>query len=133
MTPEGNPRKPEWFELADSSAESAQVRKINKVLPSIAVLVSAAVIGAGAFFANASESSSSSIAAPILSGAVAGEPSVSSQSQAALASTPAVANPAAIGVAPPRGGGDDDDDDYEDEEDDDDDDEDDDYEDEDDD
>jgi hypothetical protein len=56
MTPNTTPEKPEWFELVDSDAPSAQVVKVNKKLPILAVLVTGAVIATGAFFANASES-----------------------------------------------------------------------------
>ena len=55
MTPNTTPEKPEWFELADGDAPSSQVKKVNKKLPAIAVLVTGAVIASGAFFAHASE------------------------------------------------------------------------------
>ena len=55
MTPNTTPEKPEWFELTDGDAPSAQVTKVNKKLPVIAVLITGAVIATGAFFANASE------------------------------------------------------------------------------
>jgi hypothetical protein len=55
MTPNTTPEKPEWFELTDGDAPSAQVKKVGKKLPAIAVLVTGAVIASGAFFANASE------------------------------------------------------------------------------
>ncbi len=56
MAEDLTPQKPEWFELVDGDAPSAEVRKVNKKLPAIAVLVTGAVIATGAFFANASES-----------------------------------------------------------------------------
>lgn len=55
MTQNTNPEKPEWFELVDGDAPSAQVAKVNKKLPAIAVLVTGALIATGAFFASASE------------------------------------------------------------------------------
>ena len=55
MVRDSDPQKPEWFQLADGDAPSAQVVKVNKKLPAIAVLVTGAVIATGAFFANASE------------------------------------------------------------------------------
>jgi hypothetical protein len=55
MTQNTNPEKPEWFELVDGDAPSAQVTKVNKKLPAIAVLVTGALIATGAFFASASE------------------------------------------------------------------------------
>jgi hypothetical protein len=57
MTPDTTPEKPEWFELADGDAPAAQVKKVNKKLPAIAVVVTGAIIATGAFFANASEES----------------------------------------------------------------------------
>jgi hypothetical protein len=48
------PEKPDWFELTNGDAPSANVTKVNKVLPALAVLVSGALIATGAFFANAS-------------------------------------------------------------------------------
>ena len=52
-------KKPEWFELADSDAPSAQVRKVNKKLPVAAVVITGAIIATGAFFASASENDAS--------------------------------------------------------------------------
>lgn len=57
MTPDTTPQKPEWFELADGDAPAAQVTKVSKKLPAVAVLVTGAIIATGAFFANASEES----------------------------------------------------------------------------
>lgn len=56
MTENLEPTKPTWFELTDGDAPSAQVTKVNKKLPAIAVLITGAVIASGAFFANASHS-----------------------------------------------------------------------------
>lgn len=113
MDPNSNPRKPEWFELTDSSAPSAQVRKINKVLPSLALLISATVIGAGALFANVSGNAPTSLAASVSTGTSTststGEIIGTSTTNGSAEAASAIANPAAIGVAPPRGGGDDDD------------------------
>ena len=61
MTQESQPQKPGWFELVDGDAPSAQVTKVNKVLPIAAVLVTGAVIATGAFFANASENTQSGV------------------------------------------------------------------------
>lgn len=59
MTPNTTPEKPEWFQLTDGDAPSAQVKKVDKKVPAIAVLVTGAVIASGAFFANASEKNES--------------------------------------------------------------------------
>jgi hypothetical protein len=55
MNKQPEPQKPEWFELLDGDAPSAQVTKINKKLPLIAAVVAGAVIASGAIFAGASE------------------------------------------------------------------------------
>jgi hypothetical protein len=54
MSNEFNNSKPEWFQLVDSDAPSAQVRKIDKKLPAIAALVAGAIIATGSFIAGAS-------------------------------------------------------------------------------
>jgi hypothetical protein len=54
MSNEFNNSKPEWFQLVDSDAPSAQVRKIDKNLPAIAALVASAIIATGTFIAGAS-------------------------------------------------------------------------------
>jgi hypothetical protein len=54
MSNETNNSKPEWFQLVDSDAPSAQVRKIDKKLPAIAALVAGAIIATGSFIAGAS-------------------------------------------------------------------------------
>jgi hypothetical protein len=56
MESEKSPKKPAWFDLVDSDALSAQVRKVDKRLPALAAIVTGAVIASGAFFAAASES-----------------------------------------------------------------------------
>jgi hypothetical protein len=57
MSNEINNSKPEWFQLVDSDAPSAQVRKIDKKLPAIAALVAGAIIATGSFIAGASHES----------------------------------------------------------------------------
>ena len=48
---QSNSKKPEWFELLDGDAPSAQVKKVNKKLPIFAAVVTGAVIASGALFA----------------------------------------------------------------------------------
>ena len=55
---QSQPKKPEWFELLDGDAPSAQVTKVNKKLPVIAAVVTGAVIASGALFAGASAENS---------------------------------------------------------------------------
>jgi hypothetical protein len=103
-----NMNKPEWFELAEGDNSSAQVKKVNKKLPAVAVLITGAVIAAGAFFANASEPNAN---ASQNSGAqtlpAASSPSASaSASPSTSSSTPSgIASPGAGGMQDPSKGG----------------------------
>lgn len=130
MTENLEPQKPTWFELTDGDAPSAQVTKVNKKLPAIAVLVAGAVIASGAFFANASDSenvggtnSSTSISqvdnsTAAIAGTTAATEVATSPTVAPNNSGPAITsvnkniqNPATGGMKAPGGDGDDDDDD----------------------
>ena len=57
MTKDFNLAKPEWFQLVDSDAPSAQVTKVNKKIPAIAAVIAGAIIAGGSFFAGASSES----------------------------------------------------------------------------
>ncbi len=107
------PKKPEWFEIAESDNASAAVTKVNKKLPVIAVFATAAIIGAGAFFANASESPTANAenVSPVAAVASA-TPSTSASSAPAASPTAStgIANPAQGGIQAPQGRGDDDED-----------------------
>ena len=128
---QSNSKKPEWFELLDGDAPSAQVTKVNKKLPVIAALVTGAVIASGALFAGASaenstghsavasidqvtNSTSSSAASSNNANAATSNPTV----QGATPNSPSVTNPSAGVQAPGNNRGDDDDDDEDDEDDD---------------
>jgi len=58
------PKKPEWFELTDGEDSPANVRKINKKLPILALAATGLVIVAGSIFANANDESSASADTP---------------------------------------------------------------------
>jgi hypothetical protein len=58
------PKKPEWFELTDGENSPANVRKLNKKLPIMALAATALVIVAGSIFANANDESSASADTP---------------------------------------------------------------------
>ena len=123
------PDKPEWFELVDGAAPSANVTKVNKVLPAIAVLVSGALIATGAFFANASsdqvqttpvgQTSASPAATVDVTPAATVDVTPSANPQGGNQATPQVSPPSKSASAtptppimlPPNGGGDDDDED----------------------
>ena len=114
-------QKPEWFELLDGDAPSAQITKVNKKLPVIAALVTGAVIASGALFAGASaenptdqsavasiEQATDSTSSPTTdANATTSDPSIQSTTPA----TPSVTNPAGGMQAPGKNYGDDDDDD----------------------
>lgn len=51
--------KPAWFALVDSDAPSAQVSKVNKKLPVIALIVTGVIAASGTFFASASDENQS--------------------------------------------------------------------------
>ena len=112
------PKKPEWFEIAESDNASAAVTKVNKKLPAIAVVVAGAIIGAGAFFANASESPTANAenVSAVAAVASATPSTAATPATAAPATSPTtktttakgVANPAQGGIQAPQGRGDDD-------------------------
>lgn len=52
--------KPAWFSLVDGDAPSAQVTKVNKKLPVIALVVTGAIVASGTFFAHASDKTQAS-------------------------------------------------------------------------
>jgi hypothetical protein len=120
-----NSKKPEWFELLDSDAPSAQVTKVDKKLPIIAALVTGAVIASGALFAGASaedtgnqssvasiDQSTNSTSLPDANSTTS-DPTVQSTSPGA----PSVANPSGGVQAPDDNRGGDHDDEYEDDDD----------------
>ena len=122
--------KPSWFQLVDSDAPSAQVAKVNRKLPVIALFVTGAIAASGTFFANASDgnpgtvqsvaSTSTAVAAAPAANAVAtSTPATVAKTHSAKSvgvtsasnpTTSAVQNPSQGGVQAPRGGGDDDED-----------------------
>ncbi len=133
MSNEINNSKPEWFQLVDGDAPSAQVRKIDKKLPALAALVAGAIIATGSFIAGAS-SDQQDMAQVVTAGEKTSSPQstpvkvadVSSAASEVIATTvtknTGVQAPGQVGVKAPTGRDDDDDDDEDDDEDDDDDD-----------
>lgn len=122
--------KPDWFQLVDSDAPSAQVAKVNKKIPAIALIVTGVIAVSGTFFANASNenqvigSAVSSTAAAAVSDVVDTNTNATPQASATtsnsskvvsvtstVAPTGAVQNPSQGGVAAPSAGRDDDDED----------------------
>jgi hypothetical protein len=119
---QSNSKKPEWFELLDGDAPSAQVTKVNKKLPIIAALVTGAVIASGALFAGASAENSSdqsvvasidqvtnSTSSPAASSTNANAATSNPTVQGATPTSPSVRNPSAGVQAPGNNRGDDDD------------------------
>ncbi len=122
--------KPAWFQLVDSDAPSAQVSKVDKKLPLIALIVTGVIAVSGTFFATASEqnqglnNSNASVGTNAISdvvdtnngsGATTSATPVNSNSTLNITSPVAPANglqnPAQGGVTAPRGDHEDDDDD----------------------
>lgn len=124
--------KPAWFRLVDSDAPSAQVSKVDKKLPVIALIVTGVIAVSGTFFATASEqnqvpnNSSASTSTNAISdvvetnngpGATAAATQVNSNSTVNVSSPAGAANglqdPAQGGITAPRGDHEEDDgDDY---------------------
>jgi len=121
-------KKPEWFELLDGDAPSAQVAKVNKKLPIIAALVTGGIIASGALFAGASAENSTDQSAVASIDQSTGTTSATGSTtadvtgatpnpsvQSTTPNSPSVTNPAGGMQAPGanRGGDDDDDDRHE--------------------
>lgn len=105
--------KPSWFQLVDSEAPSAQVVKVNKKLPGIALIVTGVIAASGTFFAHASKSDASTTQpATSANTTVAATPTASAAintpTPTAVSQSPSVQDPSQGGVQAPRGGGDDD-------------------------
>lgn len=121
------PQKPEWFELLDGDAPSAQVAKVDKKLPIFAAVVIGAALLSGTVFAGANSggqesavaatnqienSTGASGATSATVGAISGTTSEALQpSNDSSLRNGSIQNPTVSGVKPPRGGGDDDDED----------------------
>jgi hypothetical protein len=113
--------KPEWFELIDGNAPSAQVNKVNKVLPAMAVLVSGALLATGALCGNASsdpaqsalvsQTTSAPVASANLSPLASATPAGENQGTPVLSPSTEKSSitPVAPIMLPPTGGDDDDD------------------------
>jgi hypothetical protein len=125
MRNQPEPQKPEWFELLDGDAPSAQVAKVDKKLPIIAALVIGAALVSGSLFAGANgggEQSAIAATNQVVDATDATMQSVAGTTSGALQSPDnsiaqdgSIQNPSVSGVKPPRGGDDEDDDDHEDE------------------
>jgi hypothetical protein len=103
-------RKPSWFELVDGDAPSAQVVKVNKKLPLIALFLTGTIAASGAFFAHASDgNASTAVAATPTATATPDANSVIALSTSAPQS-PTVKDPSQGGIQAPGVGHDDDDD-----------------------
>ncbi len=112
MTPTENSGKPAWFELADKDALSADVRKVNRKLSAVAVLISGAVIATGAFFAAGSENDASAAQVSNTASTTTAPsttvpaPTTSNPSQAAT-DAPSIMDPSVGGIPAPHSRGDD--------------------------
>lgn len=130
MKNEFDPQKPEWFELLDGDAPSAQVARVNKTIPILATVVTGVVLASGAVFAGTTErgnaeshvavAATSTSPSPAATSAPAVQnqtaPTTSTSEKVAAPSSvsgkSSIQNPAVPGVQPPRGGEHDDDDEW---------------------
>jgi hypothetical protein len=125
MRNQPEPQKPEWFELLDGDAPSAQVAKVDKKLPIIGALVIGAALVSGSLFASANGGGEQSAVAATnqvenatdaTMQSVAGATSGALQSPGdSITQDGSIQNPSVGGVKPPRGGDHEDDDEDEDE------------------
>jgi hypothetical protein len=117
MTPESQPEKSEWMQIAESDNASSSVRKVDKRLTWGTLVSVGAIAIAGSLFANANEEQS---AVADITPATSGISSTASASQASTATTKPVSTPEESKMQdpaiaqPPMGERDDHDDDHED-------------------
>ncbi len=90
MTPESQPEKSEWMQIAESDNASSSVRKVDKRLTWGTLVSVGAIAIAGSLFANANEEQS---AVADITPATSGISSTASASQASTATTKPVATP----------------------------------------
>lgn len=98
------PRKPEWFEIAESDNAAAAVTKVDKKLTVLAAVVAGGIIAAGAFFANASGSPTANAENVSPVAAVASATPTTSTTTASPTTSTGIANPSQSGIQAPNGG-----------------------------
>ena len=75
------PKKPEWFELTESGDSYAGIKKVNKRLPLVTLVVAGAVILGGSVFATTNNEPSAVAETPTASQSIAAaQPNVSTAS-----------------------------------------------------
>jgi hypothetical protein len=101
-----DPKKPEWFEIAESDNAAAAVTKVDKKLTVLAAIVAGGIIAAGAFFANATESTPAQAdnVSPIAATTAAVSPSTNSTTPSGTTAPLGVENPSQSGIQAPNGG-----------------------------
>lgn len=90
MTPESQPEKSEWMQIAESDNASSSVRKVDKRLTWGTLVSVGAIAIAGSLFANANEEQS---AVADITPATSGISSTASASQASPTTTKSVSTP----------------------------------------
>lgn len=90
MTPESQPEKSEWMQIAESDNASSSVRKVDKRLTWGTLVSVGAIAIAGSLFANANEEQS---AVADITPATSGISSATSASQASTTTTKPVSTP----------------------------------------
>jgi hypothetical protein len=87
------PKKPEWFELTEEGNSYSGIKRIDKKLPIITLVVAGAVILGGSIFANANNEPSAVAETPAASQSVAATQAPVSQAPVSQATTPASSTP----------------------------------------
>jgi hypothetical protein len=83
------PKKPEWFELTENGDTYSGIKRIDKKLPIITLVVAGAVVLGGSIFANANNEPSAVAETPAVAQSVANSQTPISQSASPASSTPA--------------------------------------------
>ncbi len=103
------PKKPEWFEIAESDNAAAAVTKVDKKLTVLAAIVAGGIIAAGAFFANASGSPTANAEnVSKVAAIVSASPSTTATNAPSANPTTSITNPSQGGIPEPQGRGDED-------------------------
>lgn len=96
------PKKPDWFELTEGGDSYAGIKKVNKKLPILTLVVAGAVILAGSIFANANNEPSAVADTPTASQSAAAAPATPTSQPASGSSSTTLPVPTVTNV-PQRG------------------------------
>ena len=83
------PKKPEWFEMTENGDSYSGIKRVDKKLPIITLVVAGAVVLGGSIFANANNEPSAVAETPAVAQSVAASQAPVSQAASPASSTPA--------------------------------------------